>query len=320
MLAMRGFVGVTDQHWYDFLHSHPDQTEVNFWRPKDKNRFGAISPGELFFFKLKAAAHNRVVGGGVFQDWELMPLSAAWEIFGEGNGAGSFDELRALISTPDRPIGPGDDPEIGCILLRDVRFFEDAGIAGPPPDFARNLVQGRTYDLDAPRYAGYFDMLIAQLTAALPAELGMGLHEGQRTPWQHQGPMFGERVTRVRLGQNGFRAAVFNAYSRRCAITDAKIWPTLQAAHIIPITKNGEHRIDNGLLLRSDVHTMFDRGFLSVTPDYELRVSPQLRKVFGNGEQFYAKAGQAISSPVHHADRPNPEFLAWHLREVFRAS
>jgi putative restriction endonuclease len=320
MFRMRGFVGVTDQSWYEFLQSHPEQTEVNFWRPRDKNRFGAINPGELFFFKLKAAAHNLLVGGGVFQRWELMPLSAAWEFFGEGNGAASLAELRALISTRDRPIAPGDDPEIGCILLQDVRFFDDAGIAGPPPGFARNLVQGRTYDLDDPSYGSYFDLLVAQLTAALPVELAQGRHLGQQPGWQHDGPMFGQRLTRVRLGQAGFRAAVFNAYNRRCAITDAKIWPTLQAAHIVPVTKNGEHRVDNGLLLRSDVHTMFDRGYLSVTPDYELRVSPLLRETYGNGEQFYAKAGRVIALPDNQASRPNRDFLDWHLREVFLAS
>ena len=105
---MRGYVGVTDQDWYEFLRSHPEQTEVNFWRPRDKSRFGAINPGEYFFFKLKASAHNLVVGGGVFVGWELVPLSAAWEFYGYGNGAPSLDALRTLIGglSPLSPSGP----------------------------------------------------------------------------------------------------------------------------------------------------------------------------------------------------------------------
>jgi putative restriction endonuclease len=43
----------------------------------------------------------------------------------------------------------------------------------------------------------------------------------------------------------------------------------------------GEHRLDNGLLLRSDVHVMFDHGYVSVDPSYRLRVSPRLRREFG---------------------------------------
>jgi putative restriction endonuclease len=313
-IGMRGVVGVTDHDWYEFLRSHPEQTEVNFWRPKDKNRFQAISPGEFFFFKLKAAYHNLVVGGGVFVGWELVPLSAAWEFYGNGNGAGSLTRLRALIGS-HAPLNPDEDPEIGCILLKDVRFFDDTAIAGPPPEWSGNIVTFKRYDLDDARYSDYFDVLTAQVAGIVP-ELGLDTHQ----TWQHGGPMFGQRLTRVRLGQSGFRATIFNAYQRRCAITGAKIWPTLEAAHILPVTSGGEHYVDNGLLLRSDVHTMFDRGYLSVTPSFELRVSPRLRDDFGNGEQFYAKEGQVITLPPRQSDHPSGEFLDWHLREVFKAS
>ena len=116
--------------------------------------------------------------------------------------------------------------------------------------------------------------------------------------------MFSERLARVRLGQSGFRATVFNAYHRRCAITGTKIWPALDAAHIRPVAEGGEHRIDNGLLLRSDVHTMFDRGYLGVDPSYRLQVSPRLRDEFGNGEQFYSKAGEVIALPTGRPTGP----------------
>ena len=278
-IAARGYVGITDQDWYEFLRSHPDQTEVNFWRPRDKNRFGAIHPGEYFFFKLKASAHNLVVGGGVFVGRELVPLSAAWEFYGYGNGAASLGALRALIGGLN-PLSPEDDPEIGCILLKDVIFFRDSKIAGPPPEFARNIVQGSTYELDDPRYGGFFEILKAQLE-------GRVIELDQSDPsWQHHGPMFSERLARVRLGQSGFRTTIFNAHHCRCAITGTKIWPALDAAHIRPVALGGEHHIDNGLLLRSDVHTMFDRGYLGVGPSHRLRVSPRLRDEFGNGEQF----------------------------------
>jgi putative restriction endonuclease len=59
---------------------------------------------------------------------------------------------------------------------------------------------------------------------------------------------------------------------------------------------------------------------LGVDPRYRLRVSPRLREEFGNGEQFYAQAGQVIELPARRADRPHREFLEWHLDEVFRAS
>jgi putative restriction endonuclease len=242
-----------------------------------------------------------------------VPLSAAWEFYGYGNGAASPGALRALIGGFSPP-GGGDDPEIGCILLKDVTFFEDDQIIGPPPEFARNIVQGGTYDLDNPRYGGYFDVLTAQLEGRI-AELGQG-----DPSWRHHGPMFSQRLTQVRLGHSGFRATVFNAYHRRCAITGTRIWPALDAARIRPVARGGEHRLDNGLLLRSDVHTMFDRGYLGVDSSCRLRVSPRLRDEFGNGEQFYSRSGEVIALPDGKAARPYREFLEWHLGTVFRAS
>ena len=44
----------------------------------------------------------------------------------------------------------------------------------------------------------------------------------------------------------------------------------LQAAHIRPVTKEGPHRVDNGLLLRSDIHTLFDQGYVTVTPEHTI--------------------------------------------------
>ena len=84
--------------------------------------------------------------------------------------------------------------------------------------------------------------------------------------------------------------------------------------------EGGEHRLDNGLLLRSDVHTLFDRGYLGVDPAYRLQVSPRLRQDFGNGERSYAQAGQVVALPERRAERPQREFLEWHLDEKFMAS
>jgi len=122
-----------------------------------------------------------------------------------------------------------------------------------------------------------------------------------------------------RLGQGSFRAVVLDAYHRRCAITGTHISPVLQAAHIRPVDRGGEHRLDNGLLLRSDVHTLFDRGYLGVDPKHRLLVSPRLRAEFSNGEQFYARSGRLIDLPARRGDRPAPEFLEWHFNEVFLA-
>jgi len=90
------FVGVTDGDWYQLLAGQPQLDEVNFWQPGGNVQFKALSPGELFLFKLHSP-NNFIVGGGVFAHASLLPASLAWESFGIGNGATTIVEMRARI-------------------------------------------------------------------------------------------------------------------------------------------------------------------------------------------------------------------------------
>jgi putative restriction endonuclease len=198
------------------------------------------------------------------------------------------------------------------VFIRDVCFFPPDEYVAPPPDFAANIVQGKSYDLASPNVSAYFGELMQLM-------LGPTIEIDFSEPWHSQGPVFGDpRLAPKRLGQAAFQARVLTAYERRCAISGSKLRPVLQAAHIRPVTSGGEHRLDNGMLLKSDVHTLFDRGYLAVDPKFRLRVSPRLREEFGNGEQFYARAGEPISVPSQRADRPSADFLEWHLSEIFK--
>ena len=70
-----------------------------------------------------------------------------------------------------------------------------------------------------------------------------------------------------RLGQGAFRVLVTDAYRRRCTISNERTLPVLEAAHIRPYADNGPHQLSNGLLLRSDLHRLFDLGYFTVDPD-----------------------------------------------------
>ena len=92
----------------------------------------------------------------------------------------------------------------------------------------------------------------------------------------------------------------------------------LDAAHIKPFTESGPHRLDNGLLLRTDVHTLFDAGYLTVTPDLRVRVSRRIRDEFENGRDYYVLEGRELSVPMAPAPPPNREYLEWHSDVRFR--
>lgn len=314
---MRGYVGVTDGEWFRFLAARPEETGglVNFWKPGG-GPFRALQAGEPFFFKTHAP-HNRVVGGGFFSGYAAMPVTEAWETYGEANGVSSLEQMLARIAHYRRePVGAHEDPVIGCVFVRDVTFFPDDMAQSPPPGFKLNIVQGKGYEMGEPGVAGYFgDLMQLVLGEPIPVELDMG------TPWHLAGPVFGQpRLAPNRLAQGAFRSVVLTAYRDRCAITGSRIRPVLQAAHIRPVTRGGENRLDNGLSLRSDVHTLFDAGYLGVAPGHELLVSPRLRTDFGNGEEFYSKQGDVIDLPGRKPDRPAREFLEWHRDTVFKSA
>jgi putative restriction endonuclease len=67
-----------------------------------------------------------------------------------------------------------------------------------------------------------------------------------------------------RIGQGVFRIAVTDAYGRACAVTGEHSLPALEAAHIRPYAAEGLHDVANGLLLRSDLHRLFDKGYVTV--------------------------------------------------------
>jgi putative restriction endonuclease len=314
-LGVRAWVGVTDGDWYRYL-SERGATEVNFWQPSGGRKFGKIEQGAPFLFKSHYRDGNRIVGGGFFSGWAALPMSRAWEFFGPDNGCASMDEMRARIAKYSRSAEL--DPEVGCVMLHDVRFFPADEQPEAPPGWSRNIVQGKSYDLATA--AGSY---VEQVFAALLAEYRQVPSDGGG-PRIVEGPVFGMPALRaVRVGQNAFKALVQEAYGRRCAVTGTKIVPVLEAAHIRPVTSSGENRVDNGLLLRSDVHKLFDDGYLGVHPSTRvLMVSPRLRSEYGNGEEFYAKAKarETVTIPKRRIDQPSSEFLEWHADEVFLAS
>lgn len=289
---MKGWIGITDGDWYRFLRAHPELEEINFWRPKGGASFRAIQPGEPFLFKLHAP-DNVIVGGGYLSGAiKDLPVSLAWECFGPGNGAASLTEMRRQIS---RYRGGADDPyenyKIGCIILNSPFFLDEEGWIPSPADLAPNVVQGKTYDFTTGFGKALWDEVQLRLRVR---ELD---HRTADTIAETE-VIYGDPVpVRPRLGQGAFRALVTEIYERRCAITREKALPVLDAAHIRPVAAGGRHALPNGLLFRSDVHRLFDAGYVSVTPDYRFRVSRRLKDDFDNGEPYYPFDGKEIWLP-----------------------
>lgn len=295
------FVGVTHKPWFDFLAGERP-AEVNFWQPSGTGTFKALAPGDLFLFKLKAP-YNAIAGGGVFEHASIAPLSLAWDAFGTANGNSSLLDMRATIAKLRRTpaLDPREDPVIGCRILTQPFFWREKQWIPTPANFSSNTVVGRGYATDEPQGL--------ELWQAVQERLSLDPSGPQPEPAARFGtPTLMQR----RLGQGAFRMAVTDGYQRRCAISGEKTLPILDAAHIRAYAEGGLHDVSNGLLLRTDIHKLFDRGYVTVTEDMRFAVSERLKADFDNGVHYYAMQGREIARPRAGVAPPSPELLRWH--------
>ncbi|MEH6833983.1 HNH endonuclease [Falsihalocynthiibacter arcticus] len=111
-----------------------------------------------------------------------------------------------------------------------------------------------------------------------------------------------------RRGQAKFRASLLGAYDARCCATGCDLKDVLEAAHITPYLGEKSNHVQNGLLLRSDIHTLYDLGLLAINDCYEIILATQV----SSSPQYKALLGQKISLPNRAADRPSQDALQIH--------
>ena len=300
---MKLWVGVTDRSWFEFLRERqPD--EVNFWHPSARRRAAVLEAGAPFLFKLHAP-HNLIVGGGFFVRYSALPARLAWAAFGKNNGVADYAALRRRVEQYRSEPVVGD-PEIGCNVLNRPFFWPEDAWIPVPGDWAPNIVQGKGYASREPVGARLWSAVMDRL-------------EPVATDQVSDSPRFGaDYLMHARLGQGAFRVLVTDAYQRRCAITGERTLPVLEAAHIRPYAESGPHLVSNGLLLRSDLHTLFDRGYITVTDDLRVQVSRRIREEFANGREYYQHHGQALAvAPGSPHEQPSLDFLRWHNESRF---
>jgi putative restriction endonuclease len=294
--AIRLYVANTDPEWFAFLSRQQPLDEVNHWQPGGQQQFKALVPGELLVFRLRSPI-NKIAGYGVFARAALLPISLAWTSFGEKNGHPTFASFQTAI----RRLNPNNRGIIGYRILTEPVFLPPNEWFEPPSNWPINTVGGKGYSSESAEGRSLWERLA---TEAIQRR-NLGFAEPR--------PMFGNpTLVRPRLGQGAFRVGVIEAYDRRCVVTGERTLPALEAAHIVPVTKEGQHEISNGLLLRRDLHGLFDQHYVTITPDKTLVVSKRIREEFENGKEYYAMHGRHIRDPKVSTDSPSVEALRRH--------
>ena len=312
---MRLFIAITDNNWFTLHASRSNVDEVNFWRPSPTATFKALQPGELMLFKLHAPL-DFIAGGGFFTRFLHLPINLAWDTFREANGVTILEEMRKRIAHYRHvDLKPADNPHIGCILLAEPFFGREFWIPSPP-EFSRHNQQGKGFDAESGVGHELWTAVSERLKTAPPAHL----ETATATIAAIESGGYGKpQITHPRLGQGSFRILVTDLYERRCAITGERTLPVLDAAHIMPYSVSQRHDLSNGLLMRSDLHRLFDEGYITIDPaDRKVVVSKRIRAEFENGKDYYRLEGMKVREPAQTAYRPRADNLEYHAYNVFR--
>ena len=117
-----------------------------------------------------------------------------------------------------------------------------------------------------------------------------------------------------RQGQQAFRRKLLKAYRNKCAITGTEIPWVLEAAHITPYRGTKTNTPANGLVLRADIHTLFDLGLISVDPaTLCVKVSGLL-----DGTEYAALDGRPVARSARRSARPSQAALQEHFNTFRR--
>lgn len=311
---MRFYLGITDINWYNFL-AQQVREDINFWQPGGNVAFKALSIGEPFLFKLKSPI-NAIGGIGFFSSHTFLLLSLAWDVFGNGNGCNSLSELQKMI-LPLRKDKSSPNPTIGCIVLTNPIFFRKEDWVTVPEDWSPSTQQGKIYSIDTEIGRKTWSIIESTLQKYLYA---VSEEKESEITLKEPNSQYGKSVlTKVRLGQGAFRILVTDAYKRKCAISGERTLPVLEAAHIKPYAKSGLHLISNALLLRSDLHKLFDLGYLTITTELKVEVSRRIKDEFENGKEYYRFHGVELSNlPTKANDKPESQFVKWHNENIYK--
>jgi hypothetical protein len=256
--------------------------------------------------------------GMEFEDWlvsEGLSPSTVKKYVGAIDGPLTKWGLEQQITF--KPIRQVIDPkEFGALseLIEGTEIFAE-----------RNLRGNHMYGAALNNYARYLAHFVDDSTAAAMAAgpfsdllVAIEPSESDLHPFVPNNEADGrKRVLQAvvrRQGQPKFRASLITAYEGRCAITQCPVLVTLEAAHVTPYLGPETNSISNGLLLRADIHTLWDLGLIAIDPNsMTVSVSPGLLD-----PSYQALEGFRVFQPVAKASRVSHPALSQQWTE-FRA-
>ncbi len=297
---------VRDPDWIVSLTASGARDDVNFWR-KDARKL-TLLPGDKFYFKIRKS--SVIAGRGFFREQKSMSITDAWKKFGTRNGVATELDLRERAKAV---LGLAGDT-LNCLILDGVQFLSE--VKRPeilPADFPGPVMAQKFFsDGDL----SYITTAFADLPIYSPLDCGQIAAEAQ-DEFKPENISSSRTATlrniSVRRGQPKFRRCLLEAYQSSCSVTLEQAEEVLEAAHIHPYRGNDTNVVQNGILLRSDWHTLFDLGLWTIEDDYRIRISSKVKSLGYSDHE-----GKLLCLPLKKRHYPSKTAIGFHRINVFQ--
>ncbi len=187
-----------------------------------------------------------------------------------------------------------------------------------------NEFEGRLGELSQQNARILSELRQNHLKGCIMHDVGENLADTPESDWLRGLPLGSDidTVTKARIGQQFFHRAVFSNYENRCCITGIEISELLRASHIKPwASSTGEEKTNpaNGLCLNALHDAAFDRGLITVAPDFVVHVSSQVPRGENISDAVRKNIIELEGTKIHTPYRLQPakEFLQYHNDVVF---
>ncbi len=291
---MSDVLASTALEWFETVHQLGAPVAA-FWQPTPAQP-GRVSLGDRWYFKQHQAPV--ILGYGHYLGWERISVASMFQRYGLATGYPSAEKLVTSLRRHNPAFTL--QSEVGNVLLSSVVGF-------PEPKPLADLVPP-IRDLDGP-----FRYVAEGIQHEKLRELGDIQSQGNFVLRDNAAAEVQAVARKRRNGQNAFRLALLRRYGAVCAFTGETLPEALEAAHIQPYVDALSNHIGNGLLLRSDMHSLFDAGILSLTDNFRILVSKRVLGKHGWLDEMDGKAARLQSGNAF----PSLEALSFHRRVVF---
>lgn len=294
--------------WYQVLKTHflaKGSSRMSLFQNDNTLKDAGISPGTLTLFLLNEDNKNYIIGGGYFLFFKLIDTDNYWNTQGVKCGFRSKEELQEYLKNE------GYDPKNVETLIFDSYFmFTKHERVLIPENFDKEYCNKNCniLSLDDP-FGKYINKIVLSKREPYIASFGMD--------WP--GIYFATSHFNTRNYYAQFNAKISCIYNNTCALTGTKIEPLVDAVHIKPFSDHKFQDVQNGIMLRTDIHKLFNEGYITFEykkSDLIAIVSKSIKDSFD--DSYYDKYNRKkLHLPEDLNLRPKKELIDWHRENVF---